>query len=164
MWYLPKVCSSGTVGFAGCCLENFRRLVYQSKVSLPACYSYMEDVLLNCITISSAFSACGGWGRLVNKGNHCLPLCGWTNMSRNSQLACCQMLVALAFVCNQMYNDEYQLVAPLVPLSASKRPHSTPSCHYTPLLPVDSVLSTGTSNRTPGNWSLSSGSRRFSPE
>ncbi|KAJ9063198.1 hypothetical protein DSO57_1002498 [Entomophthora muscae] len=27
----------------------------------------MEDVLLNCLTIGSAFSACGGWGHLVNK-------------------------------------------------------------------------------------------------
>ncbi|KAJ9084542.1 hypothetical protein DSO57_1023427 [Entomophthora muscae] len=26
----------------------------------------------------SAFSTRGGWGRLVNKSNLCLPLCGWT--------------------------------------------------------------------------------------
>ncbi|KAJ9088021.1 hypothetical protein DSO57_1027214 [Entomophthora muscae] len=42
------------------------------------------------------------------------------------------MLVALAFIRNQMDNDEYKLVAPLVPLSASKRHHSTPSCHFIP--------------------------------
>ncbi|KAJ9053009.1 hypothetical protein DSO57_1028424 [Entomophthora muscae] len=60
MWYPPKVCSSGAVGFEGCCLEHFCGLAYQSKVSLPACYSYMEDVLLDCLTLGSAFSACDG--------------------------------------------------------------------------------------------------------
>ncbi|KAJ9078769.1 hypothetical protein DSO57_1003233 [Entomophthora muscae] len=140
MWYPPEGFSSGAMGFAGCCLEHFCGLAYQSKVSLPACYSYMEDVLLDCLTIGSAFSACGGWGRL------------------------CQMLVALAFVHNQMDNDEYKLIAPLVPLSASKRPCSTSSCHSIPHLPAESVPSTGTSNRTPGNWSLSSGSGRCSPK
>ncbi|KAJ9063702.1 hypothetical protein DSO57_1038184 [Entomophthora muscae] len=119
----------------------------------------MENVLLNCLTIGSAFSACGGWGCLVSKGNLCLPLCGWTGMSRNSQLAWCQMLVALAFVCNQMDNDEYKLVAPLVPLSTLKCPCSTPNRHFIPHLPADSVHSTGTSSKTPGNWSLSSSSK-----
>ncbi|KAJ9050547.1 hypothetical protein DSO57_1013560 [Entomophthora muscae] len=116
MWYPPKVCSSGAVGFAGRCLKHFCRLAYQAKVSLPACYSYMEDVLLNCLTIGSAFSACGGWGSLVSEGNLCLPLYSWTGMSRNSQLAWCQMLVALDFVCNQTESNKYKLVAPLVPL------------------------------------------------
>ncbi|KAJ9053618.1 hypothetical protein DSO57_1022525 [Entomophthora muscae] len=102
----------------------------------------MKDVLINCLTIGSVFSACGGWGRLVNKGNLCLPLCGWTGMSYNSQLAWCQMLVALAFVCNQIGKDEYKLVAPLVPLSASKRPCSTPSCHSILHIPTGSALST----------------------
>ncbi|KAJ9079820.1 hypothetical protein DSO57_1031610 [Entomophthora muscae] len=124
----------------------------------------MEDVLLDCLTIGSAFSACGGWGRLVNKDNLCLPLCGWTSMSHNSQLAWCQMLVALVFVCNQMDNDKHKLIAPLVPLSASKLPCSTSSHHSIPHLPADSVPSTGTSNGTPGNWSLSSSSGRCSPE
>ncbi|KAJ9078672.1 hypothetical protein DSO57_1004297 [Entomophthora muscae] len=109
MWYPTEVFSSSAVGFAECCLEHFCGLAYQSKVSLPECYSYMEDVLLNCLTIGSAFSACGGWGRLVNKSNLCLPLCSWTSMSCNSQLEWCQMLVAHAFVCNQMNNDEYKL-------------------------------------------------------
>ncbi|KAJ9068801.1 hypothetical protein DSO57_1024991 [Entomophthora muscae] len=126
MWYPPKGCSFGAVGFEGRCLEHFCRIAYQPKVFLPACHSYMEDVLLNCLTIGSAFSSCGGWGRLVNK--------------------------------------KYKLVAPLVPLSASKRPCSTPSCHFIPYLPADSASSTGTSNKTPGNWSLFSGSRRCSPE
>ncbi|KAJ9076016.1 hypothetical protein DSO57_1030154 [Entomophthora muscae] len=126
-------------------------VAYQSKISLPACYSYMEDVLLDCLTIGSAFSARGESGRLVNKGTICLPWCSWTSISRNSQLAWCQVLVALAFVHNQMDNDEYKLVAPLVPLSASKRPCSTPSCHSIPHLPADSAPSTGTSNKTPGN-------------
>ncbi|KAJ9079709.1 hypothetical protein DSO57_1032636 [Entomophthora muscae] len=76
MWYPPKACSSGAVGFAWCCLEHLCWLAYQSKVSLPACYSYMEDVLFNCLTIGSAFSAHGGWGCLVNESNLCLPLCG----------------------------------------------------------------------------------------
>ncbi|KAJ9063216.1 hypothetical protein DSO57_1002514 [Entomophthora muscae] len=164
MWYPPKVCSSCAMGFSGCCLEHFCRLAYQSKVFLPACYSYMEDVLLDCLTIGSAFLACGGWGCLVNKSNLCLPLCGWTSMSCNSQLAWCQMLVVLAFFCNQMDNDEYKLLAPLVPLSASKRPCSTSSLHSIPHLPADSVPSTSTSNGPPGNWSLSSGSGRHSPE
>ncbi|KAJ9074820.1 hypothetical protein DSO57_1002664 [Entomophthora muscae] len=164
MWYPPEVCSSGAVGFSGRCLEHFCGLAYQSKVSLPACYSYMEDLLLDCLTIGSVFSARGGWGRLVNKGNLCLPLCGWTSMSRNSQLAWCQMLVALAFVCNQMDNDEYKLVAPLVPLSASKRPCSASSCCSIPHLPAGSVPSAGTLNRPPGNGSPSSGSGRCSPE
>ncbi|KAJ9070938.1 hypothetical protein DSO57_1002563 [Entomophthora muscae] len=124
----------------------------------------MEDVLLDCLIIGSAFSACGGWGRLVNKGNLCLPLCGWTSMSRNSQLAWCQMLVALVFVCNQMNNHEYKLIAPLVSFSASKRPCSTSSCHFIPHLPADSVPSPGTSNGPPGNGSLSSGSGRCYPE
>ncbi|KAJ9067117.1 hypothetical protein DSO57_1003030, partial [Entomophthora muscae] len=140
MWYPPKACSSGAMGFEGCCSEHFHGLAYQSKVSLPACYSYMEDVLLNCLTIGSAFSACSGWGRL------------------------CQMLVALAFVRKQTDNNKYKLVAPLVPLSALKRPCSTFYCHYIPHLPADSVSSAGTSNKPPGNWSLSSGSGCCSPE
>ncbi|KAJ9074346.1 hypothetical protein DSO57_1007498 [Entomophthora muscae] len=164
MWYLPKVCSSSAVGFAGRCLEHFHRLAYQSKVSLPECYSYMEDVLLNCLTIGSAFSACGGWGHLVNKSHLCLPLCGWTGMSCNSQLAWCQMLVALAFVHNQMDNDEYKLVASLVPLSASKLPCSAPSCCSISCLPAGGVPSAGTSNRPPGNGSPSSGSECCSSE
>ncbi|KAJ9080117.1 hypothetical protein DSO57_1028391 [Entomophthora muscae] len=159
MWYPPKVCSSGTVGFAGCCLEHFCRLAYQSKISLPVCYSYMEDVLLDFLTIVSAFSACGGWGRLVHEGNLFLPLCGWTGMSCNSQLAWCQMLVALAFVRNQMDNDEYELIVPLVPCLTPKRPCSNPSCHSIPHLPADSAPSTGTSSKIPANWSCPSGSR-----
>ncbi|KAJ9058224.1 hypothetical protein DSO57_1014660 [Entomophthora muscae] len=164
MWYPPKACSSGAVGFARHCLEHFHGLAYHSKVSLPECYSYMEDVLLDCLTIGSAFSARSGWGRLVNKSNLCLPLCSWTSMSRNSQLAWCQMLVALAFVYNQMDNDEFALVAPLVPLSVSKRPRSASSCCFIPCLPTSNVPSAGTSSKTPGNWSLSSGSRRCPPE
>ncbi|KAJ9066527.1 hypothetical protein DSO57_1008718 [Entomophthora muscae] len=164
MWYPPEVCSSGAVGFAGRCLKHFRRIAYQSKVSLSACYSYMEDVLLNCLIIGSAFSACGWWGCLVNKSNLWLPLCGCTDMSRNFQLAWCQMLVALAFVCNQMDNDEYKLVAHLVPLSASKHPRTSPSCCSIPCLPAGSVPSAGTSNGSPGNGSPTSGSERHSPE
>ncbi|KAJ9053425.1 hypothetical protein DSO57_1024274 [Entomophthora muscae] len=164
MWYPPEACSSGSVGFSGCCLEHFCRLAYQSKVSLPACYSYIEDVLLNCLTIGYAFSACGGWGRLVNKSNLCLPLCGWNSMSHNSQLAWCQMLVALAFVCNQIDNDEYKLVAPLIPLSSLKCPCSASSCCSIPCLPASGVPSSGTSNRPPGNGSASSGTGRHSPE
>ncbi|KAJ9075644.1 hypothetical protein DSO57_1033933 [Entomophthora muscae] len=61
------------------------------------------------------------------------------------------MLVALAFVHNQMDNDEYKFVAPLVPLSASKRPCSTSSCCSIPHLPTDSVSSAGTSKKLPGN-------------
>ncbi|KAJ9062165.1 hypothetical protein DSO57_1013446 [Entomophthora muscae] len=38
----------------------------------------MEDVLIDCLTIGSALSTCGGWGRLVSEDNLCLPLCGWT--------------------------------------------------------------------------------------
>ncbi|KAJ9083676.1 hypothetical protein DSO57_1032359 [Entomophthora muscae] len=124
----------------------------------------MEDVMLDCLTIGSAFSACDGWGRLVSKGNLCLPLCGWTGMSCNSQLAWCQMLMALAFVCNQMDNDEYKLVAPLVPLSTSKHPHSASSFCSIPRLLAGSVPSAGTSNRPPGNGSPSSGSGRCFPE
>ncbi|KAJ9054539.1 hypothetical protein DSO57_1013412 [Entomophthora muscae] len=124
----------------------------------------MEDVLLDCLTIGSAFSACGGWGRLVNKSNLCLPLCGWTGMSRNSELMWCQMLVALAFVCNQIDNDEYKLVAPLVPLSASKCPRSAFSHCSIPCLPAGSVPSAGTSNGPPGNGSPSSGSEYCFPE
>ncbi|KAJ9089727.1 hypothetical protein DSO57_1009732 [Entomophthora muscae] len=127
MWYPPEVCSSGAVGFAGCCLEHFCGLAYQSKVSLPACYYYMEDVLLNCLTIGSAFSACGRWGRLVIKGNLCLPLFGWTGMSRNSQLAWCQMLVALAFFCNQISSGSTLNIE--TPLFHSKLSfHPTSSC------------------------------------
>ncbi|KAJ9086067.1 hypothetical protein DSO57_1008001 [Entomophthora muscae] len=164
MWYPPEACSSGAMGFAGCFLENFCGLAYQSKVSLPACYSYMEDVLLDCLTIGSAFSAHGGWGHLVSESKIFLPLCSWTSMSRNSQLAWCQMLVALSFVCNQMDNDENTLIAPLVPLSTLKRPCSTPSCHSIPHISADSAPSTGTSSKTPVNWSLSSGSRPCPPE
>ncbi|KAJ9055047.1 hypothetical protein DSO57_1008085 [Entomophthora muscae] len=121
-------------------------------------------LLLDCLTICSAFSACGGWGSLVNKSNLWLPLCGWTGMPCNSQLAWCQMLVALAFVRNRMHSAEYKLVAPLVPLSASKYPCSASSCCSIPCLPVGSIFSTGTSNGPPGNGSLSSGSGRRSPE
>ncbi|KAJ9064879.1 hypothetical protein DSO57_1025601 [Entomophthora muscae] len=85
-------------------------------------------------------------------------------MSRNSQLAWCQILVALAFVCNQMDNDEYELVAPLVPCSTSKRPCSNPSCCSIPHLPSDSALSTGTSSKIPANHSRPSGSRRCPSE
>ncbi|KAJ9050686.1 hypothetical protein DSO57_1012225 [Entomophthora muscae] len=125
----------------GRCLEHFCRLAYQSKVSLPACYSYMEDVLLDCLTIGSAFSACDGWGCLVSEGNLCLPLCSWTGMSRNSPLAWCQMLVAFAFVCKQIDNNKYKLIAPLVPLSASKLPFSAPNCCSIPHLPADNAPS-----------------------
>ncbi|KAJ9067385.1 hypothetical protein DSO57_1000294 [Entomophthora muscae] len=159
MWYPPKVCSSGAVGFAGHCLKHFCGLVYQSKVSLTACYFYMEDVLLNCLNIGSGFSACGGWGCLVSEGNLCLPLCSWTGMSSNSQLAWCQMLMALAFVCNQMDNNKYSLVAPLVPLSVLKRPCSSPNCCLIPHLPADNAPFIGTSGKTPGNQPFSSGSR-----
>ncbi|KAJ9050703.1 hypothetical protein DSO57_1012034 [Entomophthora muscae] len=120
----------------------------------------MEDVLLNCLTIGSAFSACGGWKRLVHEGNLCLPLCGWTGMSHNSQLTWCQMLVALAFVCNQMNNDEYELVASLVPCLTLKRPRPNPSCHSIPHLPADSAPFPGTSSKIPANWSRLYGSRR----
>ncbi|KAJ9057615.1 hypothetical protein DSO57_1020876 [Entomophthora muscae] len=90
-------------------------MAYQSKISLPACYSYMEDVLLDCLAIGSAFSACGGWGHLVSEGNLCLPLCSWTD------------------------NSKYKLVAPLVPLSASKRPCSAPNRCSIPHLPADNA-------------------------
>ncbi|KAJ9078279.1 hypothetical protein DSO57_1008409 [Entomophthora muscae] len=150
MWYPSEACFSGAVGFAECCLKNFCGLAYQYKVSLPACYSYMEDVLLNCLTIGSAFSSCGSWGRLVSKGNLCLPLCGWK--------------MALAFVCNQIDNDKYKLVAPLVPLSVLKRPHSTPSCHSIPHLSSDGVPSMVTSRKAPSNQSPSSGSKHCPSE
>ncbi|KAJ9052659.1 hypothetical protein DSO57_1032138 [Entomophthora muscae] len=140
MWYPPKVCSSGAVGFVRRCLKHFCGLAYQSKVSFPAYYSYMEDVLLNCLTIGSAFSACGGWGCLVSERNLCLPLCGWTGMSHNSQLAWCQMLVVLAFVCNQVNNNKYKLVAPLVPLSVSKSPCSDQTVVPSPIFPQTMLL------------------------
>ncbi|KAJ9069211.1 hypothetical protein DSO57_1020795 [Entomophthora muscae] len=104
----------------------------------------MEDVLLNCLTIGSAFSACGRWGLLVSKGNLCLPLCSWTGMSRNSQLAWCQISSGSSL--------------------NIKMPLSTPSRHSIPHLPVDSTPSTGTSSKTSGNWSLSFGSRRYPSE
>ncbi|KAJ9076893.1 hypothetical protein DSO57_1021970 [Entomophthora muscae] len=85
-------------------------------------------------------------------------------MSRNSQLAWCQMLVALAFVHNQMDNDEYELIALLVPFLTSKRPCSNPSCHSIPHLPADSAPSTGSSSKIPANHSCPSGSRRCPPE
>ncbi|KAJ9073596.1 hypothetical protein DSO57_1014582 [Entomophthora muscae] len=85
-------------------------------------------------------------------------------MSCNSQLAWCQMLVALAFVRNQMDNDEYKLIAPMVPLSASKRPFTAPSCHSIPCLPEGGVPSSDTSNGHPGNGSPTSGSEHHSPE
>ncbi|KAJ9066431.1 hypothetical protein DSO57_1009675 [Entomophthora muscae] len=124
----------------------------------------MEDGLLDCLTIGSAFSDRGGWGCLFNKNNLWLPLCSWTGMSCNSQLAWCQMLIALAFVRNQMDNDEYELVAPLVPFSASKRPCKVPSCYSIPCLPTGSIPSAGTSNRPPGDGSSTSGSKRHSLE
>ncbi|KAJ9076460.1 hypothetical protein DSO57_1025926 [Entomophthora muscae] len=80
-------------------------------------------------------------------------------MFRNSQLAWCQILVALAFVHNQMDNDEYKLVASMVPLLTLKRPRSTPSRHFIPHLPADNAPSTGTSGKTPVNQPSSSGSR-----
>ncbi|KAJ9081721.1 hypothetical protein DSO57_1011751 [Entomophthora muscae] len=85
-------------------------------------------------------------------------------MSRNSQLTWCQMLVALAFFHNQMDNNKYKLVAPLVPLSVLKYPHSTLNCCSIPHLPADNVPSTGTSSKTPGNQPSSSGSRRCPSE
>ncbi|KAJ9049547.1 hypothetical protein DSO57_1023350 [Entomophthora muscae] len=163
MWYPPEVCSSGAVSFAGCCLKHFCGMAYQSKVSLPECYSYMEDVLLDCLTIGSSFSACGGWGHLVSEGNLQLLLCSWTGMSHNSQLTWFQMLVALAFVRNQMDNNKYKLVAPLVPLSVLKRPCSALNRCFIPHIPTDNAPSTGTSGKTPGNQS-SSGSRRHPSE
>ncbi|KAJ9070324.1 hypothetical protein DSO57_1009168 [Entomophthora muscae] len=59
------------------------------------------------------------------------------------------MLVALAFVHNQMNNNKYKLVAPLAPLSVSKHPCSAPNCCSIPHLPADNVPSTGTSGKTP---------------
>ncbi|KAJ9062628.1 hypothetical protein DSO57_1008648 [Entomophthora muscae] len=104
----------------------------------------MEDVMLDCLTIGSSFSACSEWGRLVNKSNLCLPMYSWTGMSRNSQLAWCQIS------------------------SGSSLSIKAPSFHFQllfhPHLPADSVPSAGTSNEPPGNQSLSSGSGRRFPE
>ncbi|KAJ9052230.1 hypothetical protein DSO57_1036324 [Entomophthora muscae] len=108
----------------------------------------MKDVLLDCLTIGSAFSACSEWGRLVSKGNLHLPLCNWTGMFRNYQLAWCQMLVALAFICNQVGNNDIE-----TPLLHSK-------LLFHPHLPANNVSSTGASSKTPGNQSSSSGSKR----
>ncbi|KAJ9090296.1 hypothetical protein DSO57_1003824 [Entomophthora muscae] len=83
----------------------------------------MEDVLLDCLTMGSAFSAHGRWGSLVSEGNLCLSLCSWT--------------VALAFVHNQMDNKKYKLV----PLSALKHPCSAPNRCSIPHLPADNVPS-----------------------
>ncbi|KAJ9074455.1 hypothetical protein DSO57_1006105 [Entomophthora muscae] len=140
MWYPPKACFSGAIGFAGCCLKNFCGLAYQSKVSLPACYSYIEDVLLDCLTIGSAFSAC------VRKIFACL---------------CAVELVCPAIPrwLDAKYNNEYKLVASLVPLSVSKHSCSAPNRYSIPHLLADNVLSTGTSGKTPSNQPSSSGSR-----
>ncbi|KAJ9069537.1 hypothetical protein DSO57_1017696 [Entomophthora muscae] len=54
------------------------------------------------------------------------------------------MLVALAFVCNQMNNNKYRLVAHLVPLSVLKRSCYNPSHHSIPYLPADSASSEDT--------------------
>ncbi|KAJ9089512.1 hypothetical protein DSO57_1012213 [Entomophthora muscae] len=164
MWYPPEACSSSAVGFSGRCLEHFCGLAYQSKIYFPVCYSYMEDVLLNCLTIGSVFSAHGGWERLVCEGNIHLPLCGWTGMSHKSQLAWCQMLVVLAFVRNQMDNDEYELVAPLIPCLTSKQYCYNPSCQSIPHFPAASAPSKGTSSKIPASWSRPSGSRRCPSE
>ncbi|KAJ9078811.1 hypothetical protein DSO57_1002872 [Entomophthora muscae] len=148
MWYPPKACSSDAVGFVGHCLEHFCRLSYQSK-ALPSLLVVDGDVLL-----ARGIVAC-----LCAVGSVCPAILNWLGTK-----CWCQMLVVLAFVHNQMDNDEYKLVASLVPLSTLKHPHSTPSCHFIPYLPADNAPSTGTSGKTPGDQPFSSGSRRHPSE
>ncbi|KAJ9059534.1 hypothetical protein DSO57_1001603 [Entomophthora muscae] len=75
----------------------------------------MEDALMDCLLIGAAFSACGGWGCLVPVSQLRLPLCNWTSMLQNSQLAWSQMLVILVHV-HQRLNDNHYL------FPAHKRP------------------------------------------
>ncbi|KAJ9089188.1 hypothetical protein DSO57_1015515 [Entomophthora muscae] len=68
----------------------------------------MEDALMDCLSIRAVFSACGDWGCLVPVSQLCLPLCNWTSMLQNSQLAWAQMLVILAHV-RQRFDDNCYL-------------------------------------------------------
>ncbi|KAJ9082820.1 hypothetical protein DSO57_1000805 [Entomophthora muscae] len=67
----------------------------------------MEDALMDCLSIGAAFSACGDWGRLVSVSQLHLPLCNWTSMLWNSQLAWAQILVILAHVLQHLDDNHY---------------------------------------------------------
>ncbi|KAJ9076294.1 hypothetical protein DSO57_1027704 [Entomophthora muscae] len=93
----------------------------------------MEDALMDCLSIGAVFSACGGWGCLVSVSQLRLPLCNWTSMLRNSQLAWAQMLVILAHM-HQLLDDACYLFPahkrPVVSIQCpTKHAHcSDPSC------------------------------------
>ncbi|KAJ9065697.1 hypothetical protein DSO57_1016928 [Entomophthora muscae] len=91
----------------------------------------MEEALMDCLSIGAAFSACGGWGLLVPMSQLRLPLCNWTSMSQNSQLAWSQMLVILVHVHQRLDNNCYLLPAHKRPVVNLQRPTKHP-CHSDP--------------------------------
>ncbi|KAJ9084727.1 hypothetical protein DSO57_1021231 [Entomophthora muscae] len=82
----------------------------------------MEDALMDCLSIGAALSACDGWGCLVPVSQLCLPLCNWTSMLRNSQLAWSQMLVILAHVRQRLDDNWYLFPAHKRPVVNIQRP------------------------------------------
>ncbi|KAJ9073542.1 hypothetical protein DSO57_1015308 [Entomophthora muscae] len=66
---------------------------------------------------------------------------------------------SLPNVCNQMENNKYKLITPLVLLSTPKCPHSTPSHCFILHLPVDGSSSEDAINKDPNNEPSPSGSR-----
>ncbi|KAJ9088656.1 hypothetical protein DSO57_1020987 [Entomophthora muscae] len=133
MWYTPDSYQPGQPGYTGCCLEHYQALAYQLWVPLPMAYSYMEDTLIDCLSIGAAFSDHGGWGCLVPVIQLCLPLCNWSSMLQNSQLAWAQMLVILAHVRQRLEDYHYLFPAHECPVISIQHPtkhpcHSDPSC------------------------------------
>ncbi|KAJ9085601.1 hypothetical protein DSO57_1012399 [Entomophthora muscae] len=88
----------------------------------------MEDTLMDCLLIGAAFSACGGWGCLVPVSQLCLPLCNWTSMLQNSQLAWSQMLVILAHVRKRLDDNHYLFPAHERPVVNIQHPTKHPCC------------------------------------
>ncbi|KAJ9080913.1 hypothetical protein DSO57_1019882 [Entomophthora muscae] len=86
----------------------------------------MEDALMDCLLIGAVFSACGGWGCLVPVSQLCLPLCNWTSMLRNLQLAWAQLLVILAHVRQRFDDDCYLFPAHKRPVVSIQRPTKHP--------------------------------------
>ncbi|KAJ9052233.1 hypothetical protein DSO57_1036268 [Entomophthora muscae] len=142
------------------CLAQ-RLFVQVVKVNNPQLYLPLAAAFAHFMWYPPKTCSSGAAGLVGCCLKHLCELAYQSKKSMNHifQLAWCQILLALANVCNQISNNKYKLVAPLVPLSAAKCPPSTPSRCSIPHLPTDSAPSAGTPSKNLGNESSSSGSK-----
>ncbi|KAJ9059562.1 hypothetical protein DSO57_1001104 [Entomophthora muscae] len=91
-------------------------------------YSYIEDALMDCLSIGAAFSACSGWGCLVPVSQLFLLLCNQSSMFQNSQLAWVQMLMILTHVRQRLDDNCYLFPAHKRPVISIQCPTKHPCC------------------------------------